>query len=111
MDSPGMSHSKGPAFSAPGFIWREKVQPAILRAMNFMCRSHLASLVAMTAVIAMPLAAQQRDLAATADTVFAQWNSTHTPGCAVGASRDGKPLFTRGYGMANLETGTPITPE
>jgi CubicO group peptidase (beta-lactamase class C family) len=29
----------------------------------------------------------------------------------MGASRDGKVLLARGYGMANLETGTPITPE
>lgn len=64
-------------------------------------------------VLALPaaLAAQQPDLSAVADTVFARWNSTHTPGCAVGIEREGKVLFTRGYGMADLETGTPITPE
>lgn len=32
------------------------------------------------------------------------------PGCAVGVSRDGRTIFENGYGMANLETGTPITP-
>ena len=42
--------------------------------------------------------------------VFAQWNSTHTPGCAVGVARNGTPILLRGYGMADLETGTPITP-
>lgn len=64
-------------------------------------------------LLALPalLAAQQRDIAAAADTVFARWNSTHSPGCAVGVSREGRVLFTRGYGMANLETGTPITPQ
>jgi len=64
-------------------------------------------------LLALPavLTAQQPDLAAIADTVFARWNSTHTPGCAVGVARDGKVLLTRGYGMADLETGTPITPE
>ncbi len=55
------------------------------------------------------LHAQQVDLPAVADTVFARWNSTHTPGCAVGVARDGNVLLTRGYGMADLETGTPIT--
>lgn len=55
--------------------------------------------------------AQQPDLAALADSVFQRWNSTHTPGCAVGISQNGKVLLQRGYGMANLETGTPITPE
>ncbi len=57
------------------------------------------------------LAAQQPNLSAVADTVFQRWNSTHTPGCAVGVSRGGKVLLERGYGMADLETGTPITPE
>jgi len=32
------------------------------------------------------------------------------PGCAVGVSRKGAVVFENGYGMANLETGTPITP-
>ncbi|HEU4993577.1 MAG TPA: serine hydrolase domain-containing protein [Gemmatimonadaceae bacterium] len=53
--------------------------------------------------------AQQRDFSPVADTVFSRWNSTHTPGCALGVSRDGKVLLTRGYGMADLETGAPIT--
>jgi CubicO group peptidase (beta-lactamase class C family) len=57
------------------------------------------------------LSAQQRDVGAIADSVFARWNSTQSPGCAVGVARDGKTLLTRGYGMANLETGTPITGE
>ena len=64
-------------------------------------------------LLALPaaLAAQQPDLAAVADTVFARWNSTHTPGCAVGVAREGKVLLARGYGMADLEDGTPITAE
>ncbi len=57
-----------------------------------------------------PLAAQQPDLARYADTVFAEWNSTHGPGCAVGVEQGGKVLLERGYGMADLETLTPITP-
>jgi CubicO group peptidase (beta-lactamase class C family) len=61
--------------------------------------------------IPLPLAAQQANLARIADTVFDRWNSTHTPGCAVGVAQNGKTLLTRGYGMADLETGTAITPE
>jgi CubicO group peptidase (beta-lactamase class C family) len=57
-----------------------------------------------------PLAAQQPDLAAYADTVLGAWNSTHGPGCAVGVEREGRVLLTRGYGMADLESGRPITP-
>lgn len=55
-------------------------------------------------------AAQQPDLGAMADTVFARWDSTTTPGCALGVGRPGQVLLTRGYGMADLETGTRITP-
>jgi CubicO group peptidase (beta-lactamase class C family) len=64
----------------------------------------------LVALIPAPLAGQQPNLNAYADTVFAAWNSTHTPGCAVGVEREGQVLLTRGYGMADLETGTPITP-
>ncbi len=42
--------------------------------------------------------------------VFAQWAATDGPGCAVAVARDGRLVFQNGYGMANLETGTPITP-
>jgi CubicO group peptidase (beta-lactamase class C family) len=45
----------------------------------------------------------------TVDRVFQRW-STNTPGCAVGVSRNGRLVLERGYGMANLETATPITP-
>jgi CubicO group peptidase (beta-lactamase class C family) len=69
------------------------------------------ALLLLSLALPLPLAAQQADLTAYADTVFAEWNSTHTPGCAVGVERDGKVLLTSGYGMADLETGTPITPE
>ncbi|MFA6165050.1 MAG: serine hydrolase domain-containing protein [Gemmatimonadaceae bacterium] len=60
-------------------------------------------------LLAFPAVLGAQDLTATADRIFAQWNSTHTPGCAVGVSRNGVPIFTRGYGMADLESGTPIT--
>jgi CubicO group peptidase (beta-lactamase class C family) len=62
-------------------------------------------------LLALPAALGAQDLTATADKIFAQWNSTHTPGCAVGVARNGTPIFTRGYGMADLENGTPITPQ
>jgi CubicO group peptidase (beta-lactamase class C family) len=57
------------------------------------------------------LAAQQPNLPAVADTVFQRWNSTRTPGCAVGVARGGNVLLERGYGMADLERGVPLTPE
>lgn len=49
-------------------------------------------------------------LTAITDKVFAAWNSTHTPGCAVGVARGGVTLLERGYGMADLAGGRPIVP-
>ncbi len=46
------------------------------------------------------------------DRVFESWRGDDAdgPGCAVGVSRNGEVVYERGYGMANMETGTPITP-
>jgi CubicO group peptidase (beta-lactamase class C family) len=44
------------------------------------------------------------------DRVFEAYRGTDSPGCALGVSRNGRGVYERGYGMANLETGTPITP-
>ena len=44
------------------------------------------------------------------DSVFSAWDRTNSPGCALGIERGGAILYQRGYGMANLETGTAITP-
>lgn len=45
------------------------------------------------------------------DAVFAPWDNTRSPGCALAVSRGGRVIFTRGYGMANLEHDVPITPD
>jgi CubicO group peptidase (beta-lactamase class C family) len=43
------------------------------------------------------------------DALFAKWNRRDTPGAAVVVVRDGKVLFQRGYGMADLEHNAPIS--
>lgn len=45
------------------------------------------------------------------DRLFAPWNKPDSPGCAVAVIHNGRILYTRGYGMANLEHQIPITPE
>lgn len=52
--------------------------------------------------------AQQPDLPAKVDRVFARFDHD-TPGCAVGLGKDGRALYTHGYGSANLEYGIPLT--
>jgi CubicO group peptidase (beta-lactamase class C family) len=49
-------------------------------------------------------------LTARADSVFYGFDRIDSPGCAVGVYRDGEILYARGYGMANLELGVPVTP-
>jgi CubicO group peptidase (beta-lactamase class C family) len=44
------------------------------------------------------------------DKLFARWTSS-TPGCAVGVARDGAPVLTKAYGMADLEHDVPNTPD
>lgn len=43
------------------------------------------------------------------DSLFAKWNSKNTPGFIIGIVRNDSLVFNKGYGMANLEYGIPIT--
>ena len=43
------------------------------------------------------------------DAIFAQWDKPSSPGCALLVLEDGKPLYDRSYGMADLENRVPIT--
>jgi CubicO group peptidase (beta-lactamase class C family) len=45
------------------------------------------------------------------DKVFAQWDTTTTPGCALAVVRDGQIIYRRGYGMAKLEDDIVMTPD
>ncbi|HKP28817.1 MAG TPA: serine hydrolase domain-containing protein, partial [Gemmatimonadales bacterium] len=44
------------------------------------------------------------------DSVFKQYDKTDSPGCSLGVYRDGRIIYARGYGMANLELGIAISP-
>jgi CubicO group peptidase (beta-lactamase class C family) len=48
--------------------------------------------------------------AAEIDTIFADYDSTNSPGCSLGVVRDGELVYKRGYGMANLEYGIALSP-
>lgn len=43
------------------------------------------------------------------DAIFADFDTPQTPGCALGIVSDGRLVYGRGYGIANLEHGIPIT--
>jgi CubicO group peptidase (beta-lactamase class C family) len=62
---------------------------------------------------AAPLAAQEVDTRTRGrvDSVFARYDHTDTPGCAVLVQRDGRTAYAHGYGLASLELGVGITPQ
>ena len=43
------------------------------------------------------------------DQLFQPWDTTASPGCALGIVDNGTLVYARGYGMANLELGAPLT--
>ena len=43
------------------------------------------------------------------DSLYLKWNSTNSPGCTVGIVRNDSLIFSKGFGMANLEYGIPNT--
>ena len=43
------------------------------------------------------------------DKLFSYWNNANSPGCAIGIVRNDSLIYAKGYGMANLEYGIPIT--
>jgi CubicO group peptidase (beta-lactamase class C family) len=45
------------------------------------------------------------------DKIFAEWDTTASPGAALAVIRDGKIIYERGYGMASLEDGLVMTPQ
>lgn len=44
------------------------------------------------------------------DAMFEQWDREDSPGFALGIFKDGRVIYARGYGMANLEYNIPNTP-
>ncbi len=45
------------------------------------------------------------------DKSFSQWDKANTPGGAIGIVKDGKLVYSKGYGFANLEYDIPFTPK
>jgi CubicO group peptidase (beta-lactamase class C family) len=44
------------------------------------------------------------------DKIFEKMDKTVSPGCALSVMKDGKIIYERGYGMADLDHNVPITP-
>ena len=66
--------------------------------------------LALSAITATLWGGADGDRRAQVDAIFAEYQRTDSPGCALGVYREGAIEYARGYGMANLELGVAITP-
>src|SRR5262245_50443079 len=65
-------------------------------------------------LIAAPLAAAETapaDAKSKVDALFAEYDRSDAPGCALGIFQDGRIVYSRGYGMANLELRVANSPQ
>ena len=54
----------------------------------------------------------RNELESLVDPIFAdQMAKLHVPGAVVAVVKDGKVLFTKGYGYADIEKKTPVVPD
>ena len=70
-----------------------------------------AALLATTIVHGVAAQADADSLAAQVDQVFAHLDKPDSPGCACTVMRDGEVVYSRAFGMANLELDVPLTPQ
>jgi CubicO group peptidase (beta-lactamase class C family) len=67
-------------------------------------------LLSLCLLVVPPLVAQDR-FADLARVVTAELEETKTPGALVAIVQDGKVVYAKGFGVANVETGQPMTPD
>jgi CubicO group peptidase (beta-lactamase class C family) len=71
----------------------------------------LSPIMALLAVLVLPMASQADEQTDQIDAAFADFTAEGSPGAAVAVMRDGEMLYEHGYGLAQLEYGIPVTPE
>jgi CubicO group peptidase (beta-lactamase class C family) len=59
-----------------------------------------------------PIQVESKDLAAMLDSFFvAEMEKEHLPGAVFALVKDGKVVYAKGYGVADVEKKTPVTPD
>ncbi len=80
--------------------------------MRFRTSRHVLSLLIPVILAGGPAAAAAApDLASRVDAVFAELAKPGSPGCALAVVKDGRIAYEKGYGLASVEHGVPITPK
>jgi CubicO group peptidase (beta-lactamase class C family) len=69
------------------------------------CFRALLVLVLLTVVPVVGFSQTADGVTAKVDAIFANFDKADSPGCALGVIKDGKLIYSRGYGKANLEHG------
>jgi len=70
----------------------------------------LAGLTLATPASGQHIIGNRDDLAFRTDSVFRAFDRTDSPGCALGVYQNGAIRYARGYGLASLELGVPLSP-
>jgi len=70
-----------------------------------------AVLLALQPIAAGPANLPDEKAKAAVDEIFADLTASGAPGCALAVARDGKILYEKGYGLANIEQNVAITPQ
>jgi CubicO group peptidase (beta-lactamase class C family) len=81
-----------------------------VKAIN-MKRLFLTHFLALVASLTMMAQQAPNTFEAEVDEVLSAWNNPDKPGVAAGIIRNGEVIYLKGFGSANLETGTKITPQ
>ena len=74
------------------------------------CESGFAQPLAATGIVAAKEASPELTKAKQVDELFAKWEKSDTPGGVVAIIKDGKTIYSRGYGMASLDYDIHNTP-
>ncbi|WP_292377407.1 serine hydrolase domain-containing protein [Methanosarcina sp. UBA289] len=85
-----------------------------MRAIELLCIALMVALIAPSAVAAsnnVTNASNVTDFSFLDETIQEELNVTNTPGCAVAIVSGDKIVYAKGFGVANVETGQPVTPE
>src|SRR5215475_8073113 len=87
------------------------MKEAVMRAFSKFVYLVIAALLIGISASAQEGGKDANSLNAKVDAIFAQYDKPDSPGCALGVIKDGKLVYARGYGMANLEHNIPNGPK